>query len=265
MNFDFAFYLTMAVILTGLISLLDIAWLSRRRAAKAADVAQAPTMPKLIEYSRSFFPVLLIVLVIRSFIFQPYHVPTGSLEPTVMPGDLIAVQQYAYGLRLPVINKKIINISEPKIGDIVVFRAPFDSKMDLVKRVVGTPGDHVVYKDKVLYVNGIEATQTLIGPAVDEEPAADGGNRPVLKKSEDLNGVVHDILVMPEGGLTGDVDVTVPEGQYFMMGDNRDNSGDSRSWGFAPQENLIGRAFWVFMSWDSEQHRIRFQRIGTTI
>jgi len=257
-TFNFPLLLTVIVFLTGIIWLVDVLFFKRRRLKKTPHAKE----PKLVEYSRSFFPVLLLVLVIRSFIIQPYRVPTGSLEPTILPGDFIAVNQFAYGLRLPVINTKIASVGEPEIGQIAVFRWPVDPNVDFIKRVVGTPGDHVVYKNKVLYINGKEATQKLIGGATDYE---EGGNLNVKKYQENLNGIKHDILVNPYGGQIGDFDVVVPKGYYFMMGDNRDNSADSRDWGFVPEENLIGKGFFIWMSWDSQKHRVRWRRIGTVL
>lgn len=257
-TFNFPLLLTSLVFVSGLIWLIDLLFLKKRRVAKNPRAKE----PKLIEYARSFFPVLLLVLVIRSFIVQPYRVPTGSLEPTILPGDLVAVNQFAYGLHLPVINKKIINVGEPKIGDIAVFHWPVNPNVDFIKRVVGVPGDHVIYKDKVLYINGKQAKQTLKGDAIDYE---DTGNLNVKKYVEDLNGVKHGILINPYGGQIGNFDVVVPKGYYFMMGDNRDDSADSRDWGFVPESNLIGKGFLIWMSWDSQKHRIRWKRIGTVL
>jgi signal peptidase I len=258
MNIDFPFILTIAVLLSGIISLLDILFLTKRRLAKG----QAKP-GKIVEYSRSFFPVLLLVLVIRSFIVQPFRVPTGSLEPTVMPGDFIAVNQFAYGLRLPVINTKIVSISEPKTGQIAVFRWPIDTSVDFVKRVIGVPGDHIQYKNKVLYINGKEAIQSYVGFGTDYEPAPEG-NIPVQQYMEDLNGVKHLININPNAPAI-DFDITVPAGEYFMMGDNRDDSADSRAWGYVPERNLIGKGFFIWMNWDSQTHRINWHRIGTVL
>lgn len=255
-TFNFPLILTIAVLLTGLGCLLDILFFKKARDKKHKK------QPLWAEYSRSFFPVLLIVLIIRSFIVQPYRVPTGSLEPTVLPGDLVAVNQFAYGLRLPVLNTKIVSIGEPKRGDIVVFRWPVDPSVDFIKRVIGLPGDHVVYKNKVLYVNGEEIKQTAVGTGTDYEP---GNDMPVNQYQEVLNGVKYTININPQVMRNDDFDITVPAGQYFMMGDNRDNSDDSRSWGFVPEQNLIGKGFLVWMSWDSETHHIRWNRIGTVI
>jgi signal peptidase I len=216
-----------------------------------------------VENSRGFFPILLIVWIIRSFVVQPYHVPTGSLEPTVMAGDFIAVNQFSYGLKFPIGNPTIMNVGHPKIGDIALFYYPPDPAIVFVKRVIGTPGDHVVYKNKVLTVNGREAKQEVVGSGFDVEP----GQQPIYmqKRIEDLNGVKHEIFVLPTGGETQDFDLVVPPGMYFMMGDNRDDSGDSRMWGFVPERNLIGKALLTLLSWDSNNFRMRWDRTGKVI
>ncbi len=260
MIIDFTFFLTLIVLVTGIIALLDTAfWRQQRLAALGVSTKAEDKPPLLIDYARSFFPVLLLVLIIRSFLFQPVRVPTGSLEPTVMPGDLIAVNQFAYGLRLPVLNSKILSISEPKVGDIVVFRWPVDEKVNFVKRIVGTPGDHVVYQNKQLTINGRKIPQTYLHDGVDVGP---GDDIPVQVKQEDLLGVKHHILVNPFRGDFHDVDVVVPNDKYFVLGDNRDDSTDSRSWGFVPEKNLIGKAFYIFFSWDNKNHKVRWQHLG---
>lgn len=212
--------------------------------------------PLLVDYARSLFPVFLIVLLIRSFVAQPFRVPTGSLEPTIMPNDLLLVSQFSYGLRLPVIQTKILNIGEPKRGDIVVFSHPAVPGMDLIKRVIGIPGDHIIYKNKVLYINGQIMQQTFIKNGYDVEP---GMNISVKVMEEDLGTMKHRILIYNQGGETTDFNFTVPQGYYFMMGDNRDNSADSRVWGFMPEKNIIGKAEVIFFSWD---HGIQWSRIG---
>ena len=255
MLFKFAFYLTLAVIITGIISAVDILFFARKRRAKGIS---KPFV--LIEYARAFFPVLLLVLILRSFIVQPYRVPTGSLEPTVMPGDFIAVEQFAYGLRSPVFHVKFLDIGEPKRGQIVLFRWPKNPAIIFVKRVIGLPGDQVVYKNKVLYINGKEEKQKFLYNAYDV--GAYGYQRLVHVKQEDLDGVKHKIYIHPAGGETEDYDITVPPGHYFMMGDNRDNSDDSRQWGFVSEKELIGKAFGIWMSWDPTHNKIRWDRIG---
>ncbi len=255
MMFNFAFYLTIAVVITGVITLIDRLFFYKKR--RAVGKKKAPTV---VEYARAFFPVLLIVWILRSFLIQPYRVPTGSLEPTIMPGDFIAVQQFAYGLRLPILNKKIVSIGEPQRGQIVLFHWPKDPKIVFVKRVIGLPGDHVVYKNKVLYINGKKMNQTFLHDA--DDLGSYGFRRLVEVKQEDLDGVKHKIYVQPIGGETQDYNITVPPGHYFMMGDNRDNSDDSRQWGFVPEKDLIGKAFGIWMSWDPLENDIRWNRIG---
>lgn len=248
--------LTLLVLISGIISLVDIFYLRKKRTKDGK-------IPVIIDYAWSFFPVLLLVLLIRSFLIQPYKVPSGSLEPTILPGDFIVVNQFSYGLRLPVLNKKIFAVGEPKVGDIVLFRFPKDPSVIFVKRVVGVPGDHIVYRNKVLTINGDIATQIPMGMALDREV---GIMVPVRVRMERLpNNVEHKIYQRPGYDENGHYDVVVPKGQYFMMGDNRDDSDDSRDWGFVPEENLIGRAFGVWMSWDSDNIGIRWNRIGKRI
>jgi signal peptidase I len=257
---DFTFYLTLAVVVTGVIALLDVLFWAKKRDREGEKQSRT------IEYARAFFPVLLLVLLIRSFLAQPYRVPSSSLAPTILPGDFIAVKQYAYGLHLPVLNTKIVNIGEPKHGQIFLFRYPLNENITFIKRVVGVPGDHIVYKNKVLTINGVEAKQKLIAQThyIDENGTYFTENL----IEENLDGVKHLIYVQPEGGETQDIDVVVPPHHYFAMGDNRDDSGDSRIWGFVPEENLIGQAFWIFMSWDGKASgwdKIRWHRLGSGV
>lgn len=215
---------------------------------------------KLISIARSYLPVFLIVLVVRSFIFQPFKVVSGSLEPTVLIGDYLAVNQSAYGLRLPVIHKKIFSTGEPLTGDIALFFYPEDPSLVFVKRVIGVPGDHVVYDNKTLTINGKVMSQIDDGLGFD---LPEEGMTPRLmhQKIENLNGIKHAMFINTEPQEER-IDVVVPKGMYFMMGDNRDDSDDSRRWGFVPEENLIGRAYSVIMSWDGSKMRPRFSRIG---
>lgn len=251
MDFSFSFYLTLAVIITGVISLLDKCYYRKRRTGKTSP---------LVDYARAFFPILLVVWVMRSFLFQPYRVPTGSLEPTIMPGDFIAVEQFAYGLRMPVLNEKVVKIEEPKRGDIALFHWPVNPKIVFVKRVIGLPGDHIVYKNKTLYINGIKVKQKFLHKTNDEGTL--GYPRLVYVKQENLLGNVHNIYVEPDADQAGEYKKIVPPGHYFMMGDNRDNSDDSRQWGFVPERNLIGKACVVWMSWDALHRKVRWDRMG---
>lgn len=270
MIFDFPTILVLVTIFTGVVSLVDVIYCHYMK--KKGRAAECEHKPVIIDYSRSFFPVLLLVLVIRSFIAQPYRVPTGSLEPTVMPGDFILVTQYDYGLRLPAWSKKIINIGEPKNGHIALFFWPVNHAVTFVKRVIGLPGDHISYINKVLYLNGKKAEQTFVGYATDQN-SADG---PVWRDKvyeENLNGVKHKIYVCAENEPncpnpmdTNFYNLVVPPGHYFMMGDNRDDSDDSRAWGFVSEKELIGRARYVWMNWDpfatSWAKKIQWNRFG---
>lgn len=253
LNYDFPLFLSLLVLVTGILTIIDKYFFAKKR------MITGKKQPWYFDYARSFFPALLIVWVIRSFIVQPYRVPTGSLEPTVMPGDFILVKQYSYGLRFPVTQNKIYATGEPKRGDIALFYYPEDTSIRFVKRVVGLPGDHVVYKNKILTVNGQEMPQKEIGPDLSEDPG--DLPEPVIRKNETLNGVKHDIFISKDRGWFKEVDVTVPQGHYFMMGDNRDNSADSREWGFVPEQYLIGKAFAVWLSWDPNTSRVRWHRM----
>lgn len=257
MSFNFEFFLTTAVVISGTIALVDVlVFAPRRQRKKNAH----PSV--LVEYARSFFPILLLVLLLRSFVAEPFRIPSGSEKPDLLIGDFIVANKFSYGIRLPVLHKKIISIGEPKRADIVVFLWPKDTSTYFIKRVIGLPGDVITYQDKVLRINGQLAPQTLLGEQTDQ----DGANEqwPVLLKRENLLGVQHDIYVRPDQVAT-DFSVTVPPGNYFVMGDNRDNSLDSRYWGFVPEKDLIGKAMWVFFSWDNEQHRVRWDRLGMRI
>jgi len=253
--FDFPLILTLLVFLSGIIFLIDRLFFAAKRKQKGKND------PWYVDYAVSFFPVLLIILLIRSFLIQPYRVPSGSLEPTILPGDFILVNQFAYGLRLPVINTKIWPIGEPKEGDIALFRYPVDLSTILVKRVIGVPGDHIVYQNKQLTINGKLAKQEGNGTSIDAED-----NGAVDRIYEKLpNGMRHEIFVRSNFYSSDDFDIKVPPGVYFMMGDNRDKSNDSRYWGFVPEENLIGKAMVIWMSWDKEKNMVRFKRIGKSL
>lgn len=259
MHFGNYFQLILVILtgFSGLIYLTDVLFIAKKR--KKAE----KKMPIAIDYARSFFPIFLIVLVIRSFIIQPYRVPTGSLEPTILPNDFVAVSQFAYGLRLPLTNKKILSIGEPKKGDIAVFRYPLDPHIDYIKRVIGTPGDHIIYKNRTLYINGKKLDQKFLRNSADFEPP--NTYIPASVKQETINHVTHKILVWKKNGNMTEFDLIVPKGQYFMMGDNRDNSGDSRYWGFVPEKDLVGKAFIIWFSWNSRHYKVRWHRIGTKL
>lgn len=262
MDINFALILVILVTVTGIITALDRWVWAPRRYQKAQSTQTSPaSMSKIAEYSRSFFPVLLAVLLLRSFLFEPFRIPSGSLEPTLLVGDFVLVNKYKYGLRLPVIDKKFLNVSEPKIGDIAVFRWPPDTN-NYIKRVVGLPGDRIKYQDKVLYINGVEMPQKFIEYTVNFD--ALGREWKIEKREEVINGIKHFIYVKP-AVPNDDFEITVAPNQYFMMGDNRDDSADSRYRGGAHENSLVGKAFAVWMSWNGETKGIRWDRIGKVI
>lgn len=274
MNFDFPAILVAATFITGFIWLVDaLLWAPKRRqqAAALAEGGEDSNMderelilrePTVVEYAKSFFPVILAVLLLRSFLVEPFRIPSGSMMPTLLVGDFILVNKYAYGIRLPVLNRKVVDLGEPTRGDVMVFRFPKDPRVDYIKRVVGLPGDHIVYRNKTLTINGEKVAQIPGGTYIGEGSGLSMSGASVRR--EILGDVEHDILVVPR--ITGiSVDRIVPEGHYFVMGDNRDNSNDSRYWGFVPDQNLVGRAFMIWMNWDSAAGGIAWDRIGDSI
>ena len=250
---NFALLLFSLLVVTGIVSAMDAVYFGKRRAAGAKE-------PWWIEYPKSFFPVILIVFLLRSFLVEPFKIPSGSMIPTLLVGDFILVNKYTYGVRLPVINKKIIDINEPERGDVMVFRYPDDPTVDYIKRVVGLPGDKVAYVNKRLTINGREV------------PLKDAGDFLLKDKIqylkqyiETLEKTEHAILVdtsepaaLPyvkqfpqrENCIYNNEGVVcaIPPGHYFMMGDNRDNSSDSRVWGFVPEANIVGKAFFIWFN-----------------
>ncbi|MGB7399575.1 signal peptidase I [Castellaniella sp.] len=295
MSWDFALLLFCALVLTGLVWLWDRVSLRKRRRARAEAAMQACShnaagldaaalksecqqaydrafqAPWWIEYCVSFFPVILFVFVLRSFVVEPFRIPSGSMLPTLENGDLILVNKFQYGIRLPVIDKKVVEIGTPHRGDVVVFRYPVDPSVDYIKRVVGEPGDVIEYRNKTLSVNGQVVQHERAGDYYEPDRAVYVG-----QYREQLGSVSHRILLnvhAPQdfGPITrfpdfqncdyqGDgVRCTVPAGHYFMMGDNRDNSLDSRYWGFVPDQNIVGRAFFIWMNFSSPSRIGGFQ------
>jgi signal peptidase I len=268
MNFDFAALLVLLTFASGGIWAFDALFLAPRRMRHATGQIQEndeTTATKVresvvVEYARSFFPIFLIVLLLRSFLLEPFKIPSASMMPTLLIGDFILVNKYDYGIRLPVLNYKIIDNSTPGRGDIVVFRYPEDPSIPFIKRVVGLPGDKIAYYDKTLYINDVSVSQILRGRYKGKGAGVmmDG----LSFRIEKLDDVSHEILVDP-GRISQQLETVVPEGHYFVLGDNRDNSKDSRFWGFVPDQNLVGRAFMIWMNWDSKNGGIDFSRIGT--
>ncbi|SHF63476.1 signal peptidase I Serine peptidase. MEROPS family S26A [Modicisalibacter ilicicola DSM 19980] len=253
---DFSLLLVVAVAVTGLIWLLDILWWRRvrrdklaRAESEAGTTLDDKTRRKLgkepwpVDYSRSFFPVLLVVLLLRSFLVEPFQIPSGSMRPTLEIGDFILVNKYTYGLRLPVTHTEIVDFGEPERGDVMVFRFPEEPTINFIKRVIGLPGDRIRYEGKQLYVNGEPVPKQL----TDASPAEAPGEQ---RFQERLAQRVHAVYNNPRDPGPQVREVVVPAGHYFVMGDNRDHSNDSRYWGFVPEENIVGKAFAVWMHWD---------------
>ncbi|MEX2476623.1 signal peptidase I [Marinobacter sp.] len=259
MDIDFPLVLVVLTLATGLIWLLDLLVLRKRRAAsapahEAADGTEpaAAKEPYLVDLSRSFFPVLAIVLVLRSFLVEPFQIPSGSMLPTLEVGDFILVNKYAYGLRLPVAGTKVIEMDDPARGEVVVFRYPEDGRTNYIKRVVGLPGDHVRYRGKELFINGDLVDTQFVARLP-----------PMELRRETLGETVHDVfLTLGRPAGSGEGEWTVPDGHYFMMGDNRDNSNDSRYWGTVPDELIVGKAFAIWMHWESLTSLPSFDRVG---
>tara|TARA_R110002050_G_scaffold9504_3_gene33495 strand:+ start:14181 stop:14924 length:744 start_codon:yes stop_codon:yes gene_type:complete len=242
------------VFVTGVIWLLDSLFWARNRVKNAKE-------PVFVEYARSFFPIILVVLVIRSFIAEPFRIPSGSMLPTLHVGDFILVNKFAYGVRLPVLNTKVIDVAEPERGDVLVFRYPKNPQVDYIKRVVGLPGDKVGYFDKTIYINGEAILQ--------ERKEKDASLLDLVPSDsqlyeETLGLQPHQLLLDPSRRLM-EGEMVVPAGEYFVMGDNRDNSNDSRFWGTVPEANLVGKAFFIWMSWDWNTGGIVWDRLGNRI
>jgi len=292
MNFNFALILFWLTVITGLIWLIDLLFFKRRRVTTTQEVlkrfdANVPFMehvapeqlqlerqalidtnmrqPGWVEFPSGFFPVILIVFVLRSFLFEPFKIPSGSMIPTLLVGDMILVNKFSYGLRLPVINKKVIPVGDPQRGDVMVFRYPNDPSLDYIKRVIGVPGDKITYVNKRLEINGVAAPATPVADYYDADrvlyskqfeeklPSPSGVVQHRILNDDSNPGVIYpgmfpfrENCVYSDGNTS--FTCTVPPGYYFMMGDNRDNSQDSRYWGFVPDENIVGKAFFIWMN-----------------
>jgi signal peptidase I len=275
MNFPLIMFLLL--VLTGGIWALDALVLRRGRAARhAGGVGPDDTVPEpwWVEYSKSFFPVILVVFLLRSFLVEPFKIPSGSMLPTLLVGDFILVNKYTYGIRLPVINVKVMDVNVPQRGEVMVFRYPVDPSLDYIKRVVGLPGDEVAYRGRRLTINGREVPVKRAGDFNYVENIRFVSTERYIEK---LDGHEHAILIKPDEGPFPVSGVRmfpyrdhcayndegfvckVPPAHYFMMGDNRDGSDDSRYWGFVPEANIVGKAFLIWWNFDD------FKRIGSAI
>jgi signal peptidase I len=258
MDIDFPLVLVVLTLACAVIWLVDVLMFRAGRvaAAEAArDEVERTDLLKehwLVDNARSFFPVLLIVLVLRSFVLEPFQIPSGSMLPTLEVGDFILVNKYDYGLRLPVLGTKIVSLGTPQRGDVMVFKYPKDGKTSYIKRVIGMPGDHIRYADKQLYLNGEKVEETFLAKLA-----------PELMYQQKLGSAEFRIYENMMRALNnGAGEWTVPSGHYFVMGDNRDNSNDSRFWGFVPDELVVGRAFAIWMQWTTLGSIPTFDRVG---
>jgi len=257
----FEIALVVLTLFTGLVWLLDKLVLARRREARQGLLDDGKE-PILVDYSKAFFPVLAVVLILRSFVAEPFRIPSNSMMPTLLTGDFILVNKFTYGLRLPINNHKVVAIGEPQRGDVVVFRPPHHPDQDWIKRVVGLPGDRVGYHDNQVTVNGKVLAYAPIGVYQGKGNGTEMTGAEELQ--EDLLGRQHHVLERTNLPFIdqGEGDWIVPAGHYFVMGDNRDNSEDSRYWGFLPEQNLRGKAFLIWMNFDGG---VDTSRIGNRI
>ena len=274
MVIDFSFWLLVLTTVSGLVWGADSLLFRKARLQKQAassvvtpegnaTTAAVPVAvagdPILVEYARSFLPVLALVLGVRSFIFEPFRIPSDSMMPTLFAGDFIFVSKFSYDLRLPVFNTKILETGDPQRGDVVVFKLPSDPSINYIKRLVGLPGDHIVVVNDQVYVNGQPLAVEMTGYYNDETYM---NGRLAM---ETLGAVRHQVMYLP-GRFPQDFDAVVPAGRYYFMGDNRDNSQDSRfpQVGFVPEANLVGRAKMIWFHWKIPGLPA-FSRIGTRI
>ena len=259
-NFGLEFWLVAATLVSGLI-LLGY----RLFASEAIRHSDAP--PLVLDYARSFFPVLLIVVILRSFIAEPFRIPSGSMIPTLEIGDFILVQKYAYGVRLPVLHTKIMEFGKPKRGDVMVFRYPRDPSINYIKRVIGLPGDRISWtEDKQLIINDKKVDYSIVKDIQVKTPYGKVAARIFNEKLPSEEGDIHHTMQI-FSGKTQTTTIIVPENSYFVMGDNRDNSSDSRVWGFVPEKNIVGKAIFIWMHWNWQEDGDGFNgsRIGMSI
>ena len=270
---DFEFILLALTVVSGVIWLADKLLFARLR---KAENGKAGKEPLIIEYSRAFFPVLAAVLILRSFLFEPFRIPSGSMMPTLLQGDFILVNKFTYGFRFPVWHYRITEGNRPKRGDVIVFRYPQDERQDYIKRVIGLPGDHVRYYNRRLTINDqpikVEEDHIYKGLGdLNNMQNAGGCDRAGAKCQvyiEELDQSKHTIMINPSSSFGVSGEIFVPEGHYFVMGDNRDHSNDSRVWGFVPEENLVGKAVRIWMHWDYSRKNgtgLDLSRVGRKI
>ncbi len=263
-HFDFEFLLVATVFVSGIIWLIDSLLFAKKR--KQVSSGKSIHDPIIVEYAKSFFPVLLAVMILRSFLYEPFRIPSGSMMPTLLVGDFILVNKYQYGVRLPIVHNQLTDGNIVKRGDVAVFRFPEDETMDFIKRVVGLPGDHVSYYNRRLMINKkplpVEFQETYAGQGTTPDNMQ-GGEIFI----EQLGDVTHNMMTDAKVKFSANGELIVPDGHYFVMGDNRDHSNDSRFWGFVPEKNLVGKAVTIWMHWDwrSGGSGLDLTRIGTKL
>ena len=240
---DFTFLLVLATLTTGVLSLVH---------------TNISTLKNVREFSSSIFPVLFVVLILRSFFIEPYKIPSGSMIPTLMIGDFILVDKNIYGYKIPLTNITLFENENPKRGDVVVFKYPENQSINYIKRVIGLPGDKILYKNKRLYINDSEYPLIKVEHSFDPIEIADGH---VFIE----NNLQKEYMILNQSNPPFNFEYYVPNGTYFVLGDNRDNSNDSRFWGPVPEENLVGKAFYIWMFWNSDSYYSFFDRVGTKI
>lgn len=280
--------LPFAVLFMGIVWIIDALFFAKARRQRIADVdtkfnvsggqmSEAQTVAyeaarheaaaehSVVEVSKSFFPVLCFVFVMRSFLFEPFQIPSGSMIPTLKIGDFILVNKFTYGIRMPILNNVIIPMNQPQRGDVMVFYPPHLPKVSFIKRVIGLPGDEIRYTNNRLYINGQEIPQKELSkqfPELDSECMALRSQ--LIITDEQLTDKTHRMQKCEiPGGLSRDGHWKVPEGHYFMMGDNRDNSSDSRAWKFVPEQNIVGKAVLVWMHWNEFLSIPSFDTVGS--
>ena len=264
----FPMFMLLVLLLTGLIWLVYSLFFAKKLGNSNAE-------PTIVEYAKSFFPKILVVFTLRSFLVEPFKIPSGSMMPTLLAGDYILVNKFTYGFRVPILNNTFIEMNHPKRGDVLVFHFPPDPKIDYIKRVIGLPGDTIQYQDKQLIINGKTMDKQFVDDYnykisfQDVDGSMKENSLTAHRSKEQLGEVAHDILIHDMVNqynadtvgaklLAGET-ITVPAGNYFAMGDNRDNSADGRVWGFVPENNLVGKAFFIWFNFD------QFSRIGNSI
>lgn len=269
MNIDFTFWLLFLTVASFVIMMVDWLFFEKKRKARFEGKLEGLSKkekqkllkpPFLADYARSLFIVFLVVFVVRAFVVENFRIPTGSMYPTLKTNSFVLVNKFAYGIRNPITNEVWIKTGEPKRGDVIVFHYPVDPKVDFIKRVVGMPGDKISYQNRRLYINGKEIPETLIGNIVEPVNSLTEKSK---EYQENLLGIQHHILTMPWVSSLNFKNVVVPKGMYFVMGDNRDNSEDSRYWGFVSQSDLVGKAFFVWLSVNTSPFKIRWDELGS--